>query len=94
MAEKEPDKSGLTEDHRKKIGEWVQRLPEPLTCTVCKQQQWTAYEHFVTPLMVKPPEMSVMLGGTIYPHFGLVCTTCGHAVFVNAIVSKIVEPEK
>jgi len=90
-AEKPP---GLTDDHKKKINEWLQRSGGVLRCTVCQQTNWTLYENFVTPTILTTPDLGVVLGGTVYPHFGLVCTTCGHAVFINALASKVLEPKK
>jgi hypothetical protein len=35
----------------------------------------------------------VVIGGPTYPLFPVICMTCGHTVFINAVVAGIVEAQ-
>lgn len=66
--------------------------PQGMECPLCKSNSWTIPGHLVTPLVHSG---GIQVGGTpVYPQFMAVCTTCGYTLYINAVVSKVLEKEK
>jgi hypothetical protein len=77
----------LTGAEIEKIKSWVdQHRKSP--CPVCQNNLWTVGAVLTTPVnLVGPgPEFGVGLGGKIFPQAQVICVTCGHTQFFNAIV--------
>ena len=60
-------------------------------CICCGKKQWTLAEDLVMPLRFIGGQFEIY--GSTYPHVLLVCTTCGHSLFFNAVKMGIVEDE-
>ena len=60
-------------------------------CPMCGNAQWS-----ISDKIFELREFyggDILLGGSIFPVFTVMCTNCGNTVFVNGIVSKVVEPQ-
>jgi len=59
-------------------------------CPICGSDQWHVGEHFVTPIVLGRNN-GLVLGGTAYPHLIVTSTTCGYAMFVNAVIAGVLK---
>jgi hypothetical protein len=94
MADDTPPPAGLTPEQRQKIENWFKekRAITGAVCPICNTKNWTTLPDLVTPIPLRGEGM--VLGGTTYPHFVLVCNNCGNSQFINAVATGIVDPEK
>ena len=82
----------LSPEEKDRALAWLKRhAPDGFRCYVCGNKAWHLADHFVTPTASRP-DAPLMLGGTVYPQFMLVCLTCGHTVYFNAVLSGIIQP--
>lgn len=82
---------GLSQDALDKLAAWLKEKWQfnGGRCTICNGNNWDIGRH-----LVAPPTFAgggVSLGGIVYPQAICTCTTCGHAVYFNAVVIGIVE---
>ena len=80
-----PDSSGaLTAADNEKIqGWWARHWKAPVICPVCKNNEWSIAGHVVS---ITRHASDGMIGGTQnYPHIMVLCTTCAHTMFFNAV---------
>jgi hypothetical protein len=84
------DDGRLTADERERAVAWLQSTQAPVArCPHCANNQWRIANHLVAPSSFSS---SVILGGTAYPHFMVICQICGFVKFFNAIASRVISP--
>ena len=89
-----PAKDGkLTEEEQSRAQEWVREKSSGIpACTMCGQRQWALGDHSVhSPIYFGG---GMFLGGPTYPQFMLICQTCGHTVYYNAILSGVIKEKE
>ena len=87
-----PPPATITDEQKKKIEAWFKKH-QPIggvVCPICHHKNWTILVDFLAPPTFHGGAM--VLGGNSYPHFVLVCTTCGNSQFINAIAAGIITP--
>jgi hypothetical protein len=91
--EDEAPKYEMTPKQRGDAVAWLKKhSPEGTTCPLCKNNGWIIPGHLVTPVVHSG---GVILGGTPnYPQFMAVCTTCGYTIYMNAVLSGIMEEKE
>ena len=78
----------LTQEDKDKVVDWLKdRGREPIECAVCGHQKWTVGDHLVAPAVFS--EGNIFLGGASYPVVMLICNTCGHTLYLNAVMMKL-----
>ena len=62
-------------------------------CSICRTRGWDLCEDI---LELRPyHDGNVIIGGTLYPAFALVCKQCGHMVLINALTAGVLSnPQK
>jgi hypothetical protein len=87
-----PDQHGrLTEaDHEKIRAWWTGRWNEPVTCPVCKTNDWGVGEHVV--LLSRHANDAFRPGTPAYMMITVGCKTCAHTMLFNAVHIGIVAP--
>ena len=87
-----PPTSTITDEQKRKIESWF-KSNQPATglvCPICNHKNWTILGDFLAPPTFHGGAM--IIGGTSYPHFVLLCTTCGNSQFINAVVAGLIPP--
>jgi hypothetical protein len=89
---KPPGPREITPKDLEKLNAWLaqhSQLVGPMICPACRQSRWQAGGHVVE---LRPFHGgSMVLGGPVYPMVFLMCQTCGHMVFFNAIITGVME---
>jgi hypothetical protein len=88
------DQSGaLSEEEQIKIRDWIddKREGRGMVCSICHTANWS-----VGPHLVFPPIFSggLRLGGAAYPYAMIVCSNCGHTMFINSVMMGLTPPER
>lgn len=91
MTDPDPVLEAATKEAKDRALSWLnRRWPGDKSCPVCKNNFWTVTE----PLELRPYSGGgLVIGGPVYPLFGLICGSCGNTLLFNAIVSAVVSPE-
>jgi hypothetical protein len=89
-----PDANGkLTEEDYGKIRAWLGRHNPggDAICPVCQSPNWNIAEYLVQPITLGTRN-ALQLGGFGYPQFMLISIPCGHTIFINAVISGVLQP--
>ena len=89
-----PDEFGiLTEEEKTKINQWLKdKWREPMICPISKDNNWMIGNGAVVPINMT--KNGPKLGGNVFPQIMLICKTCGHTLFFNAVMIGIFPPTK
>ena len=89
-----PDRSGkLTELEKQTIRHWLEsHWKQPMPCPFCGDPSWVIADHLVQPITLGGNQDLLMGIGVGYPQVMILSTRCGHTVFLNAVMLKIVAP--
>lgn len=72
----------------KKITEFTKRV-SPAPCALCGNNNWVIENRvFYMPEFHKG---ETVIGGNVYPVVPIICSNCGHVLFVSAVASKLIE---
>ena len=74
-----------------KVNAYLKRITPP-ACPLCGQKNWS-----VSTQVFQAPEYhrdTLIANGATPPMIPLVCVNCGNTYFINAIVAKLIEPQK
>lgn len=84
-------RSELSDQEKERMRVWWEKWDEP-KCPICQNQNWDLPKH-VTCLRLGGGNLVVLLNGSVSPFFMIHCMTCGYAMFVNALASRVVVSE-
>lgn len=68
------------------------KIAPPTVCPICHGQNWNFAD-----TIWELREFSggtLRVGGPVFPVLSMTCSTCGHTLFINALVAGILEPSK
>lgn len=77
---------------QQKALDWLEHqwLKSNRKCEICSSEEWSISEELIAPPILNH---SVMLGGTTYPQFMIICNKCGNTKYINAVISGILKNE-
>jgi ribosomal protein L37E len=78
----------LTADQQAKAVSWL-NTKNSNRCPSCGQRAFNVAEHFVAPPVFA--DGGLILGGSSYPVFMLVCTNCGLTQYYNAVLAGLLK---
>jgi len=80
----------LDSEGRKRILAFLQeRSPRPGLCPLCQKQAWNL-ENEIWEL--REFNMgNLIVGGQVFPVVPLICTNCGNTLFINAVLSGVLQ---
>jgi hypothetical protein len=80
-----PDATGrLTQADNETIKRWWDlHWKAPVTCPVCKTEEWTLGSHVLN--FQRHAADATAPGSQTYPHIAVACKTCAHTMFFNAV---------
>lgn len=85
------DEGNLSAEDKAEIQKYLdEKWTGQKECPACNSNNWLVGDDFVTPIILGKGG-GLMLGGTTYPQFMLICSTCGYTHYFNAIVGGIWE---
>ena len=79
------------EAERDRAFAWLQAkwLAPAKQCPICLANAWTVSEV----VEVRPfSGGGLVIGGTVFPVFMLICNNCGYSLMFNAVISGVVKP--
>ena len=79
------DKLRLTDEQKEAAKRWITEKsgPRQITCQVCGHHDWIIGDHGVAPPVFRG---GYIISGPAYPMVMLICTTCAHTIFLNAVM--------
>ncbi len=80
----------LTAEEQGRAAAWIAKHHKD-HCPSCGEGPWIVPEHLVQPVTLGA-DQSLVLGGPGYPQVMLLCRTCGHTLFFNAVVMGLIKP--
>ena len=84
-----PDPQGLlSAEEKQKVIKWLHDKWKGVVCPYSQDSNWIVGDHAVMPMVVGEGGATV-IGGTSYPQVMVVCKTCGHTVFLNAVIVEL-----
>jgi hypothetical protein len=85
-----PDARGklLAADYEKITAWWGLHWKDPVVCPVCRNTVWVTAPHIVSTYRSAGDGL---FGSPSYPHILVMCTTCSHTMFFNAVKIGLVE---
>jgi hypothetical protein len=79
----------LSPEEIEHIKEWVDGK-RAKACSVCEGALWSVGEHLVAPVTLAGRNpIGLNLGGILYPVAQIICTSCGHTQYFNAVVMNL-----
>lgn len=87
------DEKHITPEQAEKLIAWLkEKAPHGIKCSVCGVNDWQIAPDIVTPLRLT--DGAVSIGGSMYPLVMLICRNCAHTIFLNAILSGVMDRPK
>ncbi len=85
------DKGLLSAEDAAKCFKWINdHQPGDVTCAICGTTKWSIAAHVVE--VRASTRAAVTIGAPTYPLFQMICSNCGHTLFVNAIIAGVIGP--
>ena len=76
---------------KSRLDAYLKRI-HPTSCPLCGKSSWT-----VSDIVFQSPEFNDgehPIGRASFPMIPLACENCGNTYFINALVAKLVDPQK
>lgn len=73
---------------KEKVDNLIKKL-QPHICPLCHKGQWIVSDTIF--YLNEFNKGGVVIGGPSYPVLPLVCSECGNTIFINAIISDILD---
>lgn len=73
---------------QKKLNDYLQKLT-PQNCPLCGKGPWIASDTVFQ--LIEYNQNAIVVGGPVLPVLPLTCESCGNTIFINAIVSKLID---
>lgn len=89
----EPKQTPESDASSEKLVEHLrQKWGDPRNCPMCGAAKWHVGDTVFTPVLFTGG--GVRIGGPSIPMVPVVCTDCGFTAWINALVAKLIEPDK
>lgn len=83
------DNKYFSADKQQKALKWLEEKwpKEKRACEICAKTNWNVNDELFT--LIPFNGSNVTIGGRLYPHILITCTSCGNSKFINAVISGI-----
>lgn len=83
----------LTDEQSSRALAWLNEKWPPMRrgCPVCGAANWNIQSSLMELREFEGGNLVIGGGSAIYPLLGVMCTNCGHMIFINAVVAGILD---